>query len=781
MRSTMPPDILDRDSIRARLPGPNPVTSRSPHAPPSVPSRAGEVWWLAIAVGVAGGLVSAAFGGIASSTPSTAAVTLEPYLDPAWRSPATEFLAPALGAPALAAILVALGAIALVLACDAVIRNALLASRPQAAALAAVVLLPAAAWGPALRLEGQWGVVAGFLAAPAAWLAIASPRRGGAWAGVALALAALLFHPAWAGAVVAVGAAIASRRLAAPMAGLVAGAVGLLAVALAFGKTSGPPVGVADRLVWAARDLAAAPVLVFAPWRRLDLPTGYEALVTSSPVVVGALVHALVLGAGMMIGGVRRGLLAAAAACASAAAAALLVPGAVPWNRAVALPVMAAYAPLLALVLAAAPERLARATFPGLVLGAGAVAFLLARDRAPQWTRIGSAMALTGGRDFAREPDPARLVLYLHAVTLRDPDAKTVADAASRLLDAGAPALHRDRLGRILARTLAPAAPPGADLRRTPALEQLVREATADLALVERLWIQGPRANFDAVAAALIDAQYEVLDLWFNHRHAPETVQVASRYQRITRDVAPVASRTGQFEISIPLLQTLQLIGPELPDTAATIAIQQVLAGQVDDGRAALAAAIATLPPRTPFTAFCRGVLGMTLFRLGDPVAGLAEMQAAWSTIGAGGAKNVGHHFTVDSVDYAVVGEILLARFEAATAVDPALAPQAARDVEDLLKPLLSFGPRRVPPLALVGRLSFLRGDRDRALRLLREARVVPHATLDDLADGPIGRISHPRWRRLALETLLLALGDDAAAAAERDEVREELARIPER
>jgi hypothetical protein len=95
-----------------------------------------------------------------------------------------------------------------------------------------------------------------------------------------------------------------------------------------------------------------------------------------------------------------------------------------------------------------------------------------------------------------------------------------------------------------------------------------------------------------------------------------------------------------------------------------------------------------------------------------------------------------------------------------------------------LLDPLLAFGPRRVPALAMLGRLALLRGDRARALELLREARALPHDSLDDRSDGPAGRMAQPRYRKLALESLLEALEDVPGAEAERDDVRAELARL---
>jgi hypothetical protein len=166
------------------------------------------------------------------------------------------------------------------------------------------------------------------------------------------------------------------------------------------------------------------------------------------------------------------------------------------------------------------------------------------------------------------------------------------------------------------------------------------------------------------------------------------------------------------------------------------------------------------------------------MLEAGDAKGALPELQAAWGLIGAGGPRIVEITFPADSGDYFGIAEILLARYEAAKAVDPALVPQAARDLEELLKGPLSFGPRRWPALTIMARLELLRGNRDRALALLREARRIPSKSLDDRSDGPIGRIAHPRYRRMALETLLVALGDGPDVAQEREEVSAELAQV---
>jgi hypothetical protein len=738
-----------------------------------VPRRTSAAFVFALAVAVAGGLVAACYGGLVGPALAAPRLSTRPYLDPSWPGAAGGGVLAALEGPLAAAILLALGAGALVLLCDAVIRRAFLAEKPAAAALAAAILLLAPGWGNVLRLEGHGSILAGFVLAPAGLLLVLEGGAAAAWAGGALAALAAALHPAWAGgliAAVACAAHVRRRNVA-----LALGAAALVLPLLAFFAPDVPArLGWADRLRFAAQDLAAAPVLAFSPWRRLDVPTGYEPLVTTAPVVLGLAVHALVFGAGMMIGGIARGLVMLAAAAAGIFAAAFLVPGWVPGDRAFAIPAMAACAPLLALVLAVAPRPVARSVAPGLVLGAAAIAVLVAWDRAPAWTRLGAALSIPGVREFAREPDLARLVLYLHDVTLRDADAVVVVGAADRLVEARSPALFPERLEAILGGLTLRTGHP----KRTPDLDRLLSEVTEDLSLVRRLWAQNPRANFEPAAAALVAAHTKVLDLFFRWKTEADAMRAVIEFQRLAREIIPVANRAGYPGYSIPLLEALQLIGPENPGTAATIAIQRMLYGEVEQSREDATKALERLPAKSPDAALVRGIAGMAALALGDPKQALRDLQASWSVLGAGGAKNVAMTVAADTVDYFVLAEILLARFEAAKAVDPALAAQAARDLEDLLKPPLSFGTRRTPALAIMGRLQHMLGNRDRALALLREARKIPAATLDDRSDGPIGRIAHPRYRRMALEALLLALGDGADTAAERDEVEAELLQI---
>jgi hypothetical protein len=745
------------------------------------PRRTREAWIFALAVAVAGAVTGALYSGLVGVAQRTAQLSLRPYVDLSWINAVTGWMAPAFASPLSGAVTLGITAGALVLLCDAILRRAFLAPKPGAAALAAVIVLVSPGWGTMLRIEGHWGVLAGAAIAAVACLLVLE-ARGVLWGvGCALGVFAAAVHPVWAGMIVAVPVlATSCRGGSSKTAGLFA-SVGLLLLLRETKLDTGLlPMG--ERAWFAARDLAAAPVLAFSPNRRFDVPTGYEALVWGWPVIVGIAVHALLLGIGMMIGGVRRGVAAAATAAIGVFCAALLVPGWIPGDRAFALAAMLPHVPLVALVLGAVPQKLAKAVIPGLVLGAAVIAAFLAHDRAPGWTALGAAMDLPRRQVGASgsllaieaEPDPARLVLFVHQSTLRDAYAPIVVDAADKRLDAVAPAFFPERLKGSLDKLMNRVGKP----RRTDELSRLYKKVIDELKIAENLWAQSAEQNLDVVAQSLLQLTPEALELAITWKGEPEGRGGAQSYLRMARTVIPVAGRAGYYEYSIPLLEAINDIGPRSNETEATIAFQRVYSGDRERGGEELRGLLTKLDAKSPFATLARGVLGIARLEDGDAAGALKELQAAWTKLGLGGVPGVLMTFTPDQLDYYVVAEILLARYEAAKAVDPGLATQAARDLADLLDPALRFGVRRLPALALMGRLELLRGNRDQALLLLRESRRIPSRSLEDRSDGPIGRVAHPRYRRIALESLLAALRDDPDAAAERAEIEAELRQL---
>src|SRR5262245_40393345 len=178
----MPPPMSLFDSIRAHRPNAPKRVKRQPStARVPVPPRTKEAWTFSLLVGVAGGLVGAFYGGLIGSAQRSAPLSLRPYLDPGWTNAAVGWMQPRVQSPIFASLVLAAGAAGWVLFCDAVIRRAFLAPRPGAAALATTAVLAAAAFGAALKLEGHWGIVAGFALAPIGGVLVLDGRGSAVW------------------------------------------------------------------------------------------------------------------------------------------------------------------------------------------------------------------------------------------------------------------------------------------------------------------------------------------------------------------------------------------------------------------------------------------------------------------------------------------------------------------------------------------------------------------------------------------------------------------------
>ena len=236
------------------------------------------------------------------------------------------------------------------------------------------------------------------------------------------------------------------------------------------------------------------------------------------------------------------------------------------------------------------------------------------------------------------------------------------------------------------------------------------------------------------------------------------------------------AARAGYYDISLPLLEAIQLIGPESSETAATIGIQRMLLGRRGAGREELRPCSRRVGPKSAVAGrrpWDRSA--SRCFEGGRDAAALKEVQTAWSIDRGRRSEERDLELPAD------MRRLLRRRRDAPRAVRgraeawiPALAPQAARDLAELLDSPLRYGVRRLPALAIMGKLELLQGNRDKALQLLREARRIPWQSLEDRMDGPVGRIAHPRYRRMALETLSRR-SPTTRAAAERDEIGAEL------
>ncbi len=756
-----------------------------------IPPRPVEAWILAGILFSAGAIVGAIHAGLIGPGAPQPRLDLAPVLDPTFETPSSRALAFAF-APGSAGPLVLMGlALALIyLAVEALVRRAFEHAHPFAAALPVAAVLSSAAWGGALRFTRFEGVITGAVAAGSAVLLIVRPglvraTLGGLAAGVAAGL-----HPVWAGMLLAVPCLVPGTGGKPEIRGRVC--AGLVAVAVAaglwstlVGPASGgpPPVALGARVSHAVQDLLAFPVYVLVPWRRYDVPTGFYPLLTSVPLILGGLVHAIVFGAGMMISGIRRGAVTAAVIAVGAVATAVLVRRQVPGNALTLLPLALYLLPLVGVTLSVLRGRVATSIQQGLLLALILIAVNVAWNRAAYFSSMGAVVdfprqidPLSRGDVFAPnlEEDPARLVLFAVTAPRTEPYAGAVIDRALSLLDQGKPALQPQHL-RTLAEDRGRMA--GRSVQRSPEFHKLVADVTRDLEIVQRLLADNTRLNFAQAGTALAESVPRVLDMFYNWGREMETVEKLQQFRRLAESVIPVASRAGYFETSVVLREAMQHLNPPDPEADAVLGMHRVFTGDVDGGRAAIAQALTKTKKGTVVAELSRGVFGVTSLRRGDADAAMRDLSQAWNALAAGGVQSVSYNVHSESFDFYVVAEIALARYEAARSVDTALVPQAARDLTELLKSPLSFGVRRVPALGMMGRLNLLQGNREAGLALLREARSLKAESIDDRGDGPRGRLDFPRYRRMVLEWLRDALTDEAERH-EKAEVETELASV---
>jgi hypothetical protein len=695
--------------------------------------------------------------------------------------------------PVAGILLAAISALLLFLLLDGLIRKLWAWPNEAAALLFALLFAAAPAQAAPLRIFDDGAGLAAGLAVVflGGWLAL-MPRRGLAFPGAALGALAPALHPVLWGLTPGIVFALAvgghlpglPRRLAGLSGVLLVASVAALAGVEPFPSAAHPGFeGLRASLPLA--QLAALPVLAVDTAPRALLPTGFEALAGQWPVLAGLSAWGLALGVGCLIAGMR--LLAA-----PLLVALVLLPA--PWlvqewisgDPNLLVPALAPVAAFGALVLGAFRTRSLRMAVIGLCLGLAMIVYLheLRRDRFLELRR--TALQLPWRSDPrlgppgfapADEPDPARLVLYSRDVMRLDPQWKQVRAAARRRLEEGAPAVDPLRLEDLLASPVSD--PPRIPVDKQHLLRRLP-ELETRLAAVADLWSRTREAgSFFAVAADLEDLAPEVLEFHYALSHHVRAVSLVRRFRPLAIEVADRASRAGLLAISTPLRDAIVLLSPpsEVPGETAILGREYLECGETELALELLRQAVPELDGRGLLEAVSRGALGRALAATGAPDQALRELNAAWgglATVAGPGGRTLQRLVPVDALGYYLVAEFLLARYELVRELDPQLEEQARRDVMRVIDPTLSAGRRRVPALAIRGRLHALRGEGPEARRLLRELRAIETADLSEQADGPRGRINHPRFRILGLRTLLEVL-DPAVAAAEIGAIRREI------
>jgi hypothetical protein len=551
--------------------------------------------------------------------------------------------------------------------------------------------------------------------------------------------------------------------------------------------------GVAGRFRHGLRAFVEAPALAYSSDPRLDFPTGYEGLGSSSRFFKGAAIHALLLGACMMLAGIRRTLVALSLALLAALVPVMFLPSYVPGAPVFAALVMACYLPPLALSLATAGAPAVRAVFSGAALGLMVLAVLSARDRAGALsTRLRALHLPTGATssfDPWHEPDPARLVLAaLDLPPIYGLEASAAIEHARRRIDAGAPVLAPRRLGELADRLVSTGrvrgkrTAPGAG---TPRYAELFASISKELDHAGALVNDGLHANLREAAASLVQTSLipDLAELRAASPTDPEGGALVQRFRGLAFSLAEPTARSGDLSTSIALREAGLDFAPSseatLPETAeerARVAVLRVLDGDYERGRDDLRKMIAATDRGRTTDAIRRGILGIALAETGDEKGAFVEIKEAWRVLGPHW-RDVTSTLVPDLIDYWHLAEFATVRVELSRTLDPPLTVQALKDADAIVSGPLKAASPVLPALAIGGRLRALQGRREEALTLLREARRVPDTTLRERSDGAGGRIAWPRFRKLALKALLPLL-DRPEDAAEMAEVAAELERL---
>ena len=698
-------------------------------------------------------------------------------------------------------LLLGVGVVGFFLVIEALIRLAWRGPNEHAALLAATV---------AAVLPGQLAFqhVAGGEAIPAALalgfggLALAtSPRPALAVAGLLLALFSALIHPlmipfvaAGAPLLRSTGILRGGRFPLLLLAGLLVLSAGLLHLGGGASGASGeemreivgssfPPARhhaalEGRRVEMGFEHFLAAPLLAWDASPRAILDTGFEALAGEWPLVQGAFAWLVLLGIGALLGGLPMAGWALGLGLLPALGAPFLVDLWVPGDAAV---VMLSALPLLGwlgCLAGAARGPLLRSGMLGLSLGVVLIGFFTLQGALPRLQRRTAALALPsrphapGLIDPRLEPDPARLVLYAADVGRQDVDAALCRREALRRLEEGAPAL---RPGFLL------------DLARLPNPVDAVR-SSEERRLLDRLGVLSDRLSasefrlrrgpwqdvLDTVSRDLELLIPEILEYQEVVGDHPDVKTLIHRFKDSVRRVLGHCTRLGQMQRALPLLEAMVELSPEAGNWMLLLGIASYQEGLHDEAASSLEEALDRLHAGGFEAGLAHGYLGLACFALGSPRKALPELDAGWEILGRYVRPAEGRLQPSD-VRYWYVVEVAYGRFLVKDALGDPGRERALGDLSGCVLRPLQFGLRRIPALVFGALAHLAAGDRTRARALLVEMLEIRPRDLVEKADGSLGRLDHPHYRRLGLRTLQ-GLLDPAADAALLRRVEEELA-----
>ncbi|MSR75443.1 MAG: hypothetical protein EXS14_08250 [Planctomycetes bacterium] len=553
--------------------------------------------------------------------------------------------------------------------------------------------------------------------------------------------------------------------------------------------------GLEQHLLAGLHTFLATPCLVLDGSVRVLLPTGAEWVSGTMPVAAGAAVWLLVSGLACMVGRFRVTMPLLLCAALSCLVAPVLVDGWLPGDAGTLFVTAWPLVFLVVLVLGPVAGRWWPEVVCGLCLGIVVIAVTAEyRVRGPRLSLRRHALAIPQRTHPALmfapelETDPVRLALYMEDMThlsgRLDPQVLTSGVCAELLLRGPRPAALEPE--RVLSRVRAMMEAPGSVPLDAPAKEAWIFEKLPPLTdalngILLRLNNEGPERAYQSSAdelVALVPSLAEVLLVRAQH---PKIRQAQAHAVDVLRVVAEWASKLGDLSVSLPLRE---LIVEALARDARAVAIlgrELVEAGRYAEARPILEEALRGMKGKDILWCVTRGALGRALVAEDQAAVGLEHMDAAWGGL-VGGVPGASQRLSQISdphgLDYWLVVELLLARYEATRTLHPTRVVQARTDLLRTLDAAKATGRERLPALLAEGRVALLEGEDFKARSELRKARNLRSSGLTERGTGSEGRLDYPRYRSSALQSLLRCL-NRPEDAVERSEVEAELRALP--
>jgi hypothetical protein len=295
-----------------------------------------------------------------------------------------------------------------------------------------------------------------------------------------------------------------------------------------------------------------------------------------------------------------------------------------------------------------------------------------------------------------------------------------------------------------------------------PPLELLLKELAQDAVGGD------PDAWYERVMLRFTQAIPDMMEVVASGSRHPRVILWARGLSELASDLGGKATRLGDSHYAIPIHE-LSVALTSNPRAAGILAVELTHVGRFDEAKTYIDMVKKDIPGSDPLGAVVRGSLGRIHYARGEKDLALAELDRAWSGLGASagnGAGILGEIVDRRSCDYWLFVEILTLRYELAKGRDRNLVKQAEFDLDEAINHAAALGKRMIPALAMKGRLEWLRGNTKLARTTLLALLDLPRGGVLDRAD----RVDHDRYRVLGLKTLLLLIEPEESEVKARVE-----------